>query len=1356
MKEVNTIKDKRFKRSHRVQIQSILAFFFLGLFLQLASALYCQERGFTYIKNYSPKEYDHYPQNWGIAQAKNGIIYVANRAGVLEYDGKTWRTIYIDGITFSSLTIDNSGKVYIGGTNNIWHLYTDSTGTLVLKSLLEFLPIGYRNFDTVWSTHTTKEGIYFRSLKYLFRWDGKEIKIFEPDKSANKPNSFKASFIHNGELIVQEDHRGLLKVAANALIPIPGGKHFAGKRISVFVPYDKSKILIGIGARGFFLYNGTSSAPFPTEVDQFVKTKKLSHGTRLSSGDIALATNRGGIVIIDPQGRKKIVFDKTLGLQSDNVKYVFQDMHGNLWLCLGKGISKIDYSSPITIHDDRSHLTGQVLSVLKHNNLLFVGSSNGLYLLQSPLKFKNLIAITGSCWNLLSLKDSILAATSNGLFQIKGDKKMQITKTQSYTLWASKTHPGQVWCGTNEGLTILNTKNGQPRILSQLKMEQEIRSICEDNEGNAWLGTTTGTLIKVKFLPNDFIAMMVSKFNKSNGLPEGRNYVAWVKNHITIATPKGLFKKGDQEKTFVPDDTLGNTFTGGSKPVFRIAEDTNGHIWLHSESKNYHALLNSKGSYTISGKPFLRIPTTAQVNSIYPDPDGKIIWFATHEGLIRYNRTIEINYKQVFRTLIRKVMINKKLVFNGSHPNSSKDFTTPIHTMEYKNRKNIYIEFAAPFFQMETETRYRHLLEGHDDEWSDWSLNSSKEFSSLDSGSYTLRVQAINLYGQLGREGIYQFKILSPWYMTWWAFLLYFTALIFGIFLIVKRRSYVLEKEKVRLEKLVKERTLEVYEKNELLEEQSQKLKEMDGVKSRFFANISHEFRTPLTLIMGPLEQMMAQTDNNKQLEDFQMMQRNSKQLLNLINQLLDLSRFDSSKMELQASYNNIVPFIKGITAVFNNLAKQKNIKLEFQTEKETIFLFFDPSRLENAIQNLITNAFKFTPNNRHIKVSITISQYQQSEAKGAPIIDYIEISIKDSGMGIPHEHMGKIFERFYQAQNQLKSQQTGTGIGLALTKEIILLHHGTIDAHSQEGKGTEFVIRIPMGKDHLKQDEIIEWEAPKPLKWEVPTPTPSTQTQSPESVSPDDANVILVVEDNTDVRKFIRGPLEDKGYKVIEAVDGNEGIEMAKTIIPDLIISDIMMPEVDGYVLCKTLKNDINTSHIPIIMLTAKASEENIFQGLDTRADDYITKPFNMQLLIKRIQNLIELRRQMQLKIQRKKMLLPADIQVSSMDDTFLKEFFKIIDKNFTDPEFSIKTLCYKLTMSRSTLFRKIQQLTGKTPNHIIMDFRLERAAQLLKEHFGNITEVALEVGFSTSQYFAKCFKEKYNTTPKEFSKTT
>ena len=1346
--------------------------------------LYGENTGYKFFKNYSYKEYDHQAQNWGIAQAKDGVIYVANHGGVLIFDGVSWRLI--DGIpnqTVRSLAIEKTGTIYIGGKDEIGCLIPDEKGSLHYVSLLKHIEDeNLKKFSNVWSTHAAKEGIYFRTSKYLFRWNAghKKMNIWQAN------NSFKASFLCNGNLLVQQDGIGLMQLVNDSLMLIPGGEIFAEAqneyRIFIITAYDSAagtkKLLIGTRLKGFFLYDGQKVESFHIDVDDYLTKKRPSIGTRLSSGEFAFATFNRGLIITDSRGNLKYIFDKTSGLQDENIKYVLEDIYGNLWLALNNGISKLEQKSPFFQFDDQNGLPGMVLSVMRHDEDIYAGTSQGLFRLRSDARtFEPVPGISGNCWSLLATDHSLLAATTNGVFQInyKNQKKRIALQGKSFILLPSAHDSQRAWCGTSSGLASLLKKNNLWTEEHRFKtIKREIRYITEDRKGQLWLVTSKGEVLKTDFQAGIHCPAF-TWYETSHGLPGGRVYVTRAAGHVIFATDTGIFRFDDKKNLFIPDQTLGKRFAGSpdSKPVYRFAQGQNNDTWFHSESRNYRAVPGPKNSIKLYFKSFLRLPT-AQVNAIYPDPDGKNVWFGSIEGLTRYDTRIKKNYGLPFQTLIRKVWVNRKPVFTGYKKKNREKL--PLTVIDYNDR-NLRFEFAAPFFEAEAETTYQCLLEGYDKEWTPWSMETWKEYTNLHAGMYSFRVRARNVFGTISSEARFSFKVLPPWYQTWWAFSLYALTLILGVYFIIKARSWKLVKEKQRLEKIIRERTVEISEKNLQLQEQSEKLKEMNKIKSRFFTNISHEFRTPLTLIMSPLEQMLADNQNHDQKNKLNVMLRNSRRLLTLINQLLDLSRFDSGKTKLHTAQQNIVSFIKGALASFHMLAKKNKLQLAFQTGNDDIPLYFDAQKLEEAINNLLINAIKFTPPGRKITVSVSLNQNTSAGEQNHPVEDtlppdqdYVIISVNDTGTGIPKEQLAHIFDRFYQAESHPQKSLKGTGIGLALTKEIVLLHQGKIDVHSQEGKGTEFVIQLPIGIKHLQPDEIQaypETTATPPKKIDFQTimeeDNDLNEKEEPDEVKIEKAmkkhdktgaeekDVILVVEDILDMRRHIKETLEPF-YSVVEAVDGKEGIEKAKQIIPDLIVSDIMMPKVDGNQLCRELKKDIKTSHVPIILLTAKASEENIIEGLETGADDYITKPFNSKILLTRIRNLIELRSHLQQKIQKQMLLQPAEISVSSMDQEFIKELHDVIDKNLTDPKFHVEQLSEKLYMERTTLYRKVKALSGESPTEYIRSYRLKRAAQLLRDKFGTVSQVSLEVGISNVAYFAKCFKEKFHQLPSTY----
>jgi len=562
-----------------------------------------------------------------------------------------------------------------------------------------------------------------------------------------------------------------------------------------------------------------------------------------------------------------------------------------------------------------------------------------------------------------------------------------------------------------------------------------------------------------------------------------------------------------------------------------------------------------------------------------------------------------------------------------------------------------------------------------------------------------------------------------------------FVILLVGIIFIRQRRIKMLLKE----QKLQFDLALEKGEK--------EKLKELDSMKSRFFANISHEFRTPLTLILGPLEKIKASVSSELK-PDLEMMRRNALRLHGLITSLLNLSKLESDKMQLKVAEMNLIKFAKTYLESFESLASERKIKLALDSEEDEIMAFMDVEKFERIIFNLFSNAFKYTPENGTIKVKI--AKYRDSSK--------VVISVSDNGPGIPTHKVPFIFNRFYQAGDDNTVTKEGTGIGLALVKEYVELHHGNIKVQSVEGKGSTFTVTFLLGKDHFKPEEISEHNLRGVGKPDISELSSVNHTKiENKEVNDDKYPLILVVEDDHDLRSYIKSILVET-YSVIEAENGKEGLEIASKFLPDLVISDVMMPEMNGYTLCKGLKTQELTSHIPVILLTAKASKENKIEGLETGADDFITKPFDQQELLVRIENIITQRKNLKKKfskivnnIEFGNNIEIEENDINSMDQNFMNKILFYLAQNISDPDINVETLSRISNISSRQLHRKIIALTGDTPNNIIRKVRLNRAADLLKNKSGNVAEIAYEVGFNNLSWFAKSFKEEFGILPSD-----
>lgn len=512
----------------------------------------------------------------------------------------------------------------------------------------------------------------------------------------------------------------------------------------------------------------------------------------------------------------------------------------------------------------------------------------------------------------------------------------------------------------------------------------------------------------------------------------------------------------------------------------------------------------------------------------------------------------------------------------------------------------------------------------------------------------------------------------------------------------------------------------------------NEKLKEIDAAKSGFFANISHEFRTPLTLIKGPIEEFLEHPDPALTKEKALMIHHNSNRLLQLVNQLLDLSRIDSGSLKFEMKGGDVHKFLRVIATSFDSHALQYNYRYTIEVPGHAAIVIFDPDKLEKIAYNLLSNAFKFTPAGGIISF---IASYEASQ---------LMVAVTDNGEGISEKDLPYIFDRFYRSEAHATAAVEGTGIGLSLVQELVSFMGGKISVNSEKGKGATFVITLPMKEMQAESGEI-------PVSGKQVAHFSELHSHELPAEIPTDQEIILIVEDNAGMCDFIEDQLRPF-YQVITAHNGKLGLQKATCEIPDLVITDVVMPEMDGITFCASLKNDARTSHIPVIMLTAKGGHENKMEGLGTGADDYLTKPFNRQELLMRIQNLIAQRHRLREKYSRQITLQPKDIVITSVDENFLKKIEDLIEKNLPVPEFGTPELQNMLAMSKTQFYRKIKALTGHTPGELIRNYRLRRAAQMLEKRSGNVTEIAFAVGFGSLSYFIRSFKELFGTVPSDY----
>ncbi|MGB0367970.1 MAG: hybrid sensor histidine kinase/response regulator transcription factor [Flavobacteriales bacterium] len=532
----------------------------------------------------------------------------------------------------------------------------------------------------------------------------------------------------------------------------------------------------------------------------------------------------------------------------------------------------------------------------------------------------------------------------------------------------------------------------------------------------------------------------------------------------------------------------------------------------------------------------------------------------------------------------------------------------------------------------------------------------------------------------------------------------------------------------------------------ELEKMEAERLKQLDTVKSDFFSNVTHEFRTPLTLILGHLDQVIPTIGDDRAKKELIVVKRNAKLLEKLINQLLDIAKIEADRMDLDLRKGNIIPFVNEIQKSFQSLADRKGVGLVFNAEQELVVMDFDPDKVELIFFNLLSNAFKFTDKG---EVSLKISKVEKDGKELCKIV------VQDTGIGIVEEQIPKVFDRFYQSENSRWRKNKGTGIGLALVKDLVELHEGNIDLKSISGVGTEITILLPIEQVTYAGSEA-EMEIPALDAIDPDLEVSLDFEKKKETLTEEEIeaqNIVLVIEDNDDIRNFLRLTLEPN-YRVFDAVDGEAGIEKATEIIPDIIICDVMMPGKDGFDVTKALKKQEKTSHVPIILLTAKAGVENRITGLETGADAYVPKPFSSEELHARVKNLISGRKKLKEKFSRSLLVKPEVASEPSMEEKFLMRVKNAVEEHLDDENFSVEELSKEVGMSRAQLHRKLIALTGVSASRFVRNYRLEHAYQLLKNKVGTVSEIAYRVGYSSPAYFTKCFTEDFGISPSQVKK--
>lgn len=868
-----------------------------------------------------------------------------------------------------------------------------------------------------------------------------------------------------------------------------------------------------------------------------------------------------------------------------------------------------------------------------------------------------------------------------------------------YINYISLDNKKKLWICTTDGLAIYNTFTQHFEIFINKDSGTgandfgSVVSCFQDSRGWNWLCTSNGL---IKFDPETHSALVI---NKDSGM-------------LSNATKRVL------------EDNQGNLWVSSSSGITKISF-TN---FLNDTSFTYH-LMHFDETDGLQGREFSETASlkTRSGEMLFAGVNGFNMF---HPNEIKADHTIP-------RLVFTNLRIFNSVIFPGQVFGNRVILEKPInHTNEIvlKYSENLFsIEFAALTYLSPEKNKYRYQLEGFDEHWfeTDGTTNFAT-FTNLNNGNYIFHLKGSNADGTWNDEGIsIRIKVLPPFWKTWYAMLGY---VVLFFLLLLSLRYMILNRERLKVEL-------------ELERKEARRIHELDLVKLKFFTNISHEFRTPLTLILSPAEKLLHRFKNLPEEKYLQHIYQNSKKLLTLINQLLDFRKMEDQGLSFNPSRGNVIEFVAGVVASFNDLSENKNIELRLFTDLRELNMMFDKDKLERILYNLLSNAFKYTQVGGVVIVQTGLEDMAQTERdqKKSTLL----IKVKDNGVGIPPDNLNKIFNRFYQGDNLNFSGTVGSGIGLALTKEYINLHGGTISVDSAPNIGTCFSVRLPVTENTEITNNIFLGK-PRETRFNVFSKN-NDSSKEPEKLHR--KPIVFIVEDNQNLRSYLKENLEED-YEVLEAENGKHALIQIENTLPDLILSDIMMPEMDGIELCRKVKGDKITSHIPFIFLTAKTSEQHKLEGLKTGADDYIIKPFNLEILKTKIKNLIQLKLNIREVFRTKIEIEPKDISITSLDEQFMTKALDIMEKQMGNPGFTVAEFSGQMGLSRMQLYNKLVALTGSTPLEFIRILRLKRAARLLTKGQLNVSEVAYKVGFNDPKYFSIQFKKEFKTSPSKYRK--
>ena len=1308
-----------------------------------------------------------------VFQDKSGFIWIATRNGLNNYDGYHINVIKKDMSNFLGL---NSNYINSIAQDEKEHILLGTNNSLLEFTGSEFLKIPMLDSKGGELATYVKQVYPLKNKDVAVATSGYGIMLKKQDEQkchAMKGEVEKLKYIHKlledkrGRLwIITEDGK-LYRKETNGRVT----SHFAGTEGvdaqdiqqdalgNIYLASKNQGVhLLRAGSNVFTRISCIGNLP----IDNIY----ISRNNKLYIGCDGL-----GIYVYDPQTgflQDNPLFSRLVNLAKSKVTSIIEDYQGNIWVSmLQKGVfmqSNIqnDFNYMGFRLGNRNVIGENCVTSLSINqgNQVWVGTDkDGLYLFNIATR-----SVEGHFLN------------------------------QNTVLTLCKDQQGRTWVGTyTDGLGYMDAAGSFHPVDLGISKSVGIFDIKQDPQGNIWIATMGEGLfclqkdgsrrnykakygadnnLKVNSLPNDYLIKMalskdgnhvyiatsvglacldrkrnswVSTFKGVNCLNKNSfSHCVFVdsKDHVWYGTEDGAFcfdfRKGIKPKLY----TTANGLTDNS--VASITEDYQGNIWLGT-IKGLNKLVLKSGTITnFYAESGLQSNEFSDA-SVCTTQDGKTILMGGSGGLNWFQADQVRQHPWQAKVVISGFILNNKMVTPGMKSGSytiTDNWSTFSRDFQLSHEDNTFtLQLSTLTYNDVEQISYVYSING--DAWRTVPAGQNElAFSHMAPGRYKYRIKAIcNGYETPVKE--FTIIVHPAWYASIWAKLFYLLLLIAAIMLYLRHRKRQME--------------------DQLILQQHIHAEEMGEAKIKFFMNISHEIRTPLTLIITPLLSLIKEDKEPHRQGIYEIIRKNSERILHLINQMMDLRKIDKGQMVMRMCKTDMVSFINEEYDLFKQQAIAKSIDFEYQHDCEELPVWIDRNNFDKVIINTLSNAFKFTPTAGHILLSLTHTGH------------HAYISIKDSGIGIPKDKLETIFQRFYQTPADPNERNVGTGIGLDLTRSLVELHYGTISARNNEGEkgskfehGSEFIIRIPLGKDHLKPEEIIEEEEMKKEQNnelaeaeqeeqlaesnDQPAETLNNSDTTPASAKGAKAEIVIV-EDEEDIQEYLKAQLSSD-FKIRTYPNGKVALNEILKNKPDLVISDIMMPEMDGTTLCAKLKSNINTNDVPIILLTAKSREEDQLEGLQTGADAYILKPFNMDILHRNIINLLTVRRTLRNKFtgNESQNHQVEQIEMQTPDNSLMQRVMEVINENINDSDLSVDMIAQKVGISRVHLHRKMKELTNQTPHSFIRNIRLQQAAKLLKDGKQSITEVMYACGFSNSASFSTMFKNLYGCSPREY----